>query len=83
MPLGCPLMLKAGERLVCAGFGGLGKVFPNRGDRSPHHHGATAREFRAQSWVFLKRVDIVAGLVLRHGFTVDWDFQAGGPVAEY
>ena len=39
--------------------------------------------FRAQSWVFVEREDIVVDLVLRHGFTVDWDLRADGPAAEY
>jgi hypothetical protein len=29
--------------------------------------------FQAQSWAFADRADIVADLVLNHGFTVDWD----------
>ncbi len=34
--------------------------------------------FRAQSWVFVEREDIVVDLVLRHGFTVDWTYGLTG-----
>jgi RES domain len=37
--------------------------------------------FRAQSWALAERGDIVTDLVLRHGFTVDWELHAGGPTS--